>query len=123
MQLEINFVNGKTHLLNTSEIGNVNVNIHINKELGFRIILTNTSEKLNLNLMKVFDEIINVYGETVDILSDKIVENLKIYDDENNLLNEIQNMSILYSYNEGNMLEIIHFDQNREVRPTIDYSR
>lgn len=115
MKLNINFRNGKSKEVDVTAIGNITSAIHLNETLGYRVVLTNTSEKLDLRLMKVYDELMKLYGEDVDPTDINIVELLEILDDEGNVLGETRNCTLSYSFVERDMNEIMFFDQRKQV--------
>lgn len=115
MKLKIIFRNGKSTILDINVIGNIEVNININETLGCRVVLQNKSEKLDLRLMKVYDDLISLYADDVDPFDINIISELQILDEQNELIGQTVNCTLAYSFVESKMNEVLFFDQRKQV--------
>lgn len=119
MKFNVIFRNGKSKVLDTVELGNIETTISLNNEMSYKIALANTSSKLDLKLMRVYDELISLYGEDIDPLDVNIVKEVQIMNDENEMIGSYTDCTIMYNFTEKRMDEILFFDKRASIAKDI----
>lgn len=119
MKFNVIFRNGKSKIVDTNVIGNVETTISLNNEMGYKVALANVTGKLDLRLMKVYDELMTIYGEPIDPLDVNIIKELQIMNDDNEIVGNYYDCTVMYNFTEKRMDEILFFDKRPSISKDI----